>query len=199
MGDAGVATPPVGIGLDGGSEYDFVLDRQTSPRKPEAYRRDGQLLRAVDVGAASTSQNTIEGGSSTIDVGHHDGVPLYDFDSDGRFEFTVRIAGGGRFGDGTTDPRIDDERRFVALLDGMTWTPRVTAPVPMDYLADGPMYVGVGYLDGARPSPVALMKGRRDNTGPPLVQWWNWLRGSQYTPDGHCPATAFTTRPATAP
>jgi hypothetical protein len=185
--------------LDGDGEYDFVLDRQTSPQTLEAYRRDGQLLWSVNMGPNSTNQNNIEGGSSTIDVGHNDGVTVYDFDSDGRAEVAVRIAGGVRFGNGTTFTHSDNNRQFIAILDGMTGAPRATAPVPTDYLADGPMYArfGVGHLDGSRPSLVAFMKNRRGNgafnlmmgawqfTGQSLTQQWKWLRGNQNTPDGH--------------
>jgi hypothetical protein len=185
--------------LDGDGEYDFVLDRQTSPQTLEAYRRDGQLLWSVNMGPNSTNQNNIEGGSSTIDVGHNDGVTVYDFDSDGRAEVAVRIANGVRFGNGTTFTHSDNNRQFIAILDGMTGAPRATAPVPTDYLADGPMYArfGVGYLDGSRPSLVAFMKNRRGNgafnlmmgawqfTGQSLTQQWKWLRGNQNTPDGH--------------
>ncbi|GAB2881292.1 rhamnogalacturonan lyase [Streptomyces deserti] len=185
--------------LDGDGEYDFVLDRQTSPQTLEAYRRDGQLLWSVNMGPNSTNQNNIEGGSSTIDVGHNDGVTVYDFDSDGRAEVAVRIANGVRFGNGTTFTHSDNNRQFIAILDGMTGAPRATAPVPTDYLADGPMYArfGVGYLDGSRPNLVAFMKNRRGNgafnlmmgawqfTGQSLTQQWTWLRGNQNTPDGH--------------
>ncbi|MGP3982475.1 rhamnogalacturonan lyase family protein [Streptomyces sp. KR80] len=185
--------------LDGDGEYDFVLDRQTSPQTLEAYRRDGQLLWSVNMGPNSTNQNNIEGGSSTINVGHNDGVTVYDFDSDGRAEVAVRIANGVRFGNGTTFTNSDNNRQFIAILDGMTGAPRATAPVPTDYLRDGPMYArfGVGYLDGSRPSLVAFMKNRIGNgafnlmmgawqfTGQSLTQQWKWLRGNQNTPDGH--------------
>lgn len=185
--------------LDGDGEYDFVVDRQTSPQTLEAYRRDGRLLWSVNMGPNSTNQNNIEGGSATIDVGHNDGVTVYDFDSDGRAEVAVRIANGVRFGNGTTFTNSNNNRQFIAILDGMTGAPRATAPVPTDYLADGPMYArfGVGYLDGARPSLVAFMKNRIGNgafnlmmaawqfTGQSLTQQWKWLRGNQNTPDGH--------------
>ncbi|SMC48343.1 hypothetical protein [Lentzea albidocapillata] len=185
--------------LDGDGEYDYVLDRQTSPQTLEAYRRDGQLLWSVNMGPNSTNQNNIEGGSSTIDVGHNDGVTVYDFDSDGRAEVAVRIANGVRFGNGTTFTNSDNNRQFIAILDGMTGAPRATAPVPTDYLRDGPMYArfGVGHLDGTRPSLVAFMKNRVGNggfnlmmgawqfDGQSLSQQWKWLRGNQNTPDGH--------------
>ncbi|WP_167975334.1 rhamnogalacturonan lyase family protein [Lentzea indica] len=185
--------------LDGDGEYDYVLDRQTSPQTLEAYRRDGQLLWSVNMGPNSTNQNNIEGGSSTIDVGHNDGVTVYDFDSDGRAEVAVRIANGVRFGNGITFTNSDNNRQFIAVLDGMTGAPRATAPVPTDYLRDGPMYArfGVGHLDGTRPSLVAFMKNRVGNggfnlmmgawqfDGQSLTQQWKWLRGNQNAPDGH--------------
>ncbi|WP_211228562.1 hypothetical protein [Glycomyces tenuis] len=86
--------------LDGDGAYDYVVDRQTSPQSIEAYSSDGEFLREVDMGHNSTNQNNIEGGSSTIDVGHNDGVTVYDFDSDGFAEVAVRIADGVTFGDG---------------------------------------------------------------------------------------------------
>ncbi|HEX6685174.1 MAG TPA: carbohydrate-binding protein [Candidatus Limnocylindrales bacterium] len=197
---AGGAVKFVWVGdLDGDGEYDFVLDRQTSPQKIEAYRRDGRFLWEVDMGPNSTNQDNIEGGSSTIDVGHNDGVTVYDLDSDGRAEVAVRIANGVRFGNGTTFTNSDNNRQFIAILDGMTGAPRATAAVPADYLADGPMYArfGVGHLDGTRPSLVAYMKNRIGSgdfnlmftawrfTGNALTQQWKFLRGAQNLPDGH--------------
>jgi rhamnogalacturonan endolyase len=185
--------------LDGDGEYDYVLDRQTSPQTIEAYRSNGQFLWSVDMGPNSTNQDNIEGGSSTIDVGHNDGVTVYDLDSDGRAEVALRIANGVRFGDGTTWTHSDNNRQFIAILDGRTGALRNWAAVPTDYLSDGPMYArfGVGYLDGATPSLVAYMKNRIGNggfnlmftawrfTGNALTQQWKFLRGNQDLPDGH--------------
>ncbi|WP_156077417.1 rhamnogalacturonan lyase family protein [Saccharothrix sp. NRRL B-16314] len=185
--------------LDGDGEYDYVLDRQTSPQKIEAYRADGRFLWQVDMGPNSTDQNNIEGGSATIDVGHNDGVTVQDLDGDGRAEVAVRIADGVVFGNGARFTDSDDNRQFIAILDGMTGAPRATAPVPTDYLADGPMYArfGVGYLDGVNPSLVAFMKNRIGSgdfnlmftawrfTGSALSLQWKFLRGNQNLPDGH--------------
>jgi hypothetical protein len=186
--------------LDGDGEYDYVLDRQTSPQTIEAYRSNGQFLWSVNMGPNSTNQNNIEGGSSTIDVGHNDGVTVSDLDSDGRAEVAVRIANGVRFGDGTTYNGLpDNTRQAIAVLDGMTGAARATAPVPTDYLSDGPMYArfGVGYLDGVNPSLVAFMKNRIGDggfnlmfaawrfTGSALTQEWKFLRGNRDLPDGH--------------
>jgi rhamnogalacturonan endolyase len=185
--------------LDGDGEYDFVLDRQTTPQKIEAYRRNGQLLWEVDMGPNSTEQDNIEGGSSTIDVGHNDGVTVFDFDSDGRAEVAVRIANGVRFGNGSTFTNSNNNLQFAAILDGMTGALRATAQIPTDYIADGPMYArfGVGYLNGTTPSLVAYMKNRIGSgdfnlmicawsfNGSALTQQWKWLRGNQDAPDGH--------------
>ncbi|GAB4006391.1 hypothetical protein GCM10029992_56910 [Glycomyces albus] len=186
--------------LDGDGAYDYVLDRQETPQRLEAYSSDGQFLWEVNMGHNSTDQNNIEGGSSTIDVGHNDGVTVYDFDSDGRAEVAVRIANGVQFGSGTTFNELpSDTHQAIAILDGMTGAPRATAPVPTDYLSDGPMYArfGVGHLDGVNPSLVGYMKNRIGNggfnlmytawrfTGDSLTLQWKFLRGNQNLPDGH--------------
>ncbi|WP_158847530.1 rhamnogalacturonan lyase family protein [Saccharothrix deserti] len=198
---AGGAVKFVWVGdLDGDGEYDYVIDRQTSPQKIEAYRSNGQFLWQVDMGPNSTNQNNIEGGSATIDVGHNDGVTVYDLDSDGRAEVAVRIANGVTFGNGTTYNGLSDNtRQAIAILDGTTGAARATAPVPTDYLSDGPMYArfGVGHLDGVNPSLVAFMKNRIGDggfnlmfaawrfTGSALTMQWKFLRGNQDLPDGH--------------
>lgn len=92
----------------------------------------------------------------------------------------------------------------MAVLEGMTGELRAHAPIPDDYIADGPMYarLGVGHLDGVHPSLVAYMKNRVGNTGESgrgfnlmylawsfdgdaLTQQWKFLRGDQDLPDGH--------------
>ncbi|MFI8952085.1 hypothetical protein ACIGO6_37065 [Streptomyces sp. NPDC053750] len=185
--------------LDGDGEYDYVLDRQTSPQSIEAYKGDGTFLWSVDMGPNSRNQGNIEGGSSTIDVGNWDGVTVYDFDSDGRAEIALRIADGVTFGDGQTFTYSDDTHQFIAILDGRTGASRATAPVPDDYLSDGPLYArfGVGYLDGSTPSLVSFMKNRQDGgdfnaviaawqfDGTDLTRQWKWLRGDQNMADGH--------------
>ncbi|MDT0342453.1 rhamnogalacturonan lyase family protein [Streptomyces litchfieldiae] len=185
--------------LTGDGEFDYVVDRQESPQRIEAYSGDGDFLWEVNMGPNSTNQDNIEPGSATIDVGHNDGVTVYDFNSDGRAEVAVRIADGVRFGDGTTWTHSDDNRQFMAILDGRTGALRNWAAVPTDYIADGPMAarLGVAYLDGTTPSLVAYMKNRQDNgafnlmvtawrwSGQNLTQQWKWLRGGQDAPDGH--------------
>ncbi|MEU9652076.1 hypothetical protein AB0E00_24625 [Streptomyces sp. NPDC048110] len=185
--------------LDGDGEYDYVVDRQTSPQSIEAYRSDGTLLWQMDLGVNSTNQNNIEPGSSAVDVGHWDGVTVQDLDSDGRAEVAIRIANGVTFGDGKKFTYSDDTHQFIAVLDGQTGAARATAPVPDDYIDDGPMgaRLGVGYLDGKTPSLVAYMKNRVGSAGfnlmyaawrfngSTLTRQWKWLRGNQDAADGH--------------
>ncbi|MEV0621334.1 hypothetical protein AB0I81_48955 [Nonomuraea sp. NPDC050404] len=185
--------------LDGDGAYDYVVDRQTAPQKIEAYRSDGRLLWEMDLGPNSVDQNNIEGGSATVDVGHNDGVTVYDLDGDGRAEVAIRVADGVTFGDGSKHTESDDVRQSIAILDGRTGAPKAIAPVPGDYLADGPLYArfGVGYLDGRTPSLVAYMKNRIGSgdfnlmytawkyDGRALTNQWKFLRGDQDLPDGH--------------
>jgi hypothetical protein len=185
--------------LDGDGAYDYVVDRQTSPQKIEAYSSDGDFLWEVNMGPNSTDQNNIEGGSSTIDVGHNDGVTVYDFDSDGRAEVAVRIANGVTFGNGVRFNHSNDNEQFIAVLDGRTGALRSSAKVPTDYLSDGPMYARFAacHLDGKTPSLVAFMKNRIGDGGFNLMvtAWnfngssvnlqWKWLRGNGNHPDGH--------------
>ena len=184
--------------LTGDGEYDYVVDRQTSPQSIEAYTSSGDFLWEVDMGHNSTDQNNIEGGSSTIDVGHNDGVTVYDFDGDGRSEVAVRIANGVTFGDGQTFSHGNDTEQFIAFLDGETGALRDASMVPTDFISDGPMYARFAacHLDGAAPSLVAYMKNRIGNGGFNLMvsAWsfdgsnadmqWKWLRNGNH-PDGH--------------
>ncbi|KAK2613294.1 hypothetical protein N8I77_000215 [Diaporthe amygdali] len=175
--------------LDGDGESDYVIDRQTSPQSIEAYNSDGTFLWEVNLGPNSETQNNIEPGYSTIDVGHWDGVTLYDLDSDGKAEVAVRIAYGVVFGDG---------EEFIAILDGETGVLRATSEVPDDYISDGPLAArfGVGYLDGETPHLVAFLKNRQDGGAFNLIEaaWtfdgdeaklaWKWLRVDTDASDG---------------
>ncbi|KAF1828196.1 hypothetical protein BDW02DRAFT_563379 [Decorospora gaudefroyi] len=187
--------------LDGDGEFDYVLDRQTSPQKLEAYRSDGTFLWDIDMGPNSLNQNNISPGSSTLNVGHNDGVTVYDFDSDGRAEVAVRIANGVRFGNGQVfnGGGSNNNLQFIAILDGRTGALRASAQIPTDYISNGPLAArfGVGYLDGSRPHLVSYLKNRQPNGAFNLMMcaWtfdggavrmaWKWLRGGQNTPDGH--------------
>ncbi|KAK1723237.1 uncharacterized protein BDZ83DRAFT_753740 [Colletotrichum acutatum] len=186
--------------LDGDGEWDYVLDRQTSPQTIEAYTGNGTFLWEINLGPNSENQNNIEPGSSTIDVGHWDGVTVFDFDSDGRAEVAIRIANGVVFGDGKTfDDGETDNHQSMAILDGRTGALRASAPVPTDYIDDGPLAarLGAGFLDGETPHLVAYMKNRIGSgdfnlmyvtwtfDGTSLKQKWKWNRGDKNFPDGH--------------
>ncbi|MEV4571550.1 hypothetical protein AB0K12_48055 [Nonomuraea sp. NPDC049419] len=185
--------------LDGDGAYDYVIDRQTSPQMIEAYRSDGRFLWSVNMGPNSTDQDNIESGSATIDVGHWDGVTVGDLDGDGRAEVALKVANGVTFGNGARHTESDNTRQSIAILDGRTGAPRATAPVPTDYLADGPMGArfGIGSLDGTGNSLVAYMKNRVGNggfnlmmtawkfDGRTLTRQWKWLRGNGTMADGH--------------
>lgn len=186
--------------LDGDGAYDYVVDRQNAPQQIEAYRSDGTFLWSMDLGPNSIDQNNIEGGSATVDVGHNDGVTVYDLDSDGRAEVAIRVANGVTFGDGTVfDEGADDVEQSMAIVDGRTGALRASIPIPDDYIEDGPLYarLGIGYLDGRRPSLVGYLKNRigRDGFNLMHVAWsfdgkrirqqWKHLRGDQDLPDGH--------------
>ncbi|ETS77949.1 hypothetical protein PFICI_10011 [Pestalotiopsis fici W106-1] len=186
--------------LNGDGEYDFVVDRQTSPQTLEGYSSSGRRLWVVNMGPNSENQDNISPGSSAIDVGHWDGVTVYDFDSDGKAEVAVRISNGVVFGDGTTFENSNDDFQFIAILDGMTGALRASAQIPTDFIDDGPMGArfGVGYLDGETPHLVSYMKNRQEDKTFNLMEtaWtfdgssvklvWKWLRDSEAdTPDGH--------------
>ncbi|UQC74938.1 uncharacterized protein CLUP02_01591 [Colletotrichum lupini] len=186
--------------LDGDGEWDYVLDRQTSPQTIEAYTGNGTFLWEVNLGPNSENQNNIEPGSSTIDVGHWDGVTVFDFDSDGRAEVAIRIANGVVFGDGKTfGDGETNNHQSMAILDGRTGALRAFAPVPTDYIDDGPLAarLGAGFLDGETPHLVAYMKNRIGSgdfnlmyvtwtfDGTSLKQKWKWNRGDKNFPDGH--------------
>lgn len=188
--------------LDGDGEYDFVVDRlnwEGRPQALEAYHRSGALLWSMNLGPNSTDTDNIEPGSATIDVGHWDGVTVYDMDCDGRAEVMIRTAGGVVFGDGTMLEDGDNNRQFISVVDGLTGAERARIRIPADYIADGPLaaQMGIGYLNGVTPSLIASMKNRIgsgdfnmmicawDFDGASLTQKWKWLRGSQNCSDGH--------------
>ncbi|KAJ8115242.1 hypothetical protein OPT61_g3061 [Boeremia exigua] len=147
-------------------EYDYLIDRHGVQQGLEAYRRDGKFLWKVDMGPNSQNQNNIEPGSSGIDVGHWDGVTVYDLDSDGIAEVIVRIANGVVFGDGTVfRGGANNDEQFIAVLDGATGKLRATAKIRNNYIQHGHFAarLGIGYLDGKQPHIVAFMKNRQDD------------------------------------
>jgi hypothetical protein len=188
--------------LDGDGEWDYVVDRHAKRQSIEAYTSNGTFLWEVDLGPGSENQDNISPGPSTIDVGHWDGVTVFDFDSDGYAEVAIRIANGVTFGDGEKFTKGRNATyQYMAMLDGRTGALRASAPLPTDYLADGPLAsrVGAGFLDGERSHLVGFLKNRRQDNefnllvmawtfdGKAMKQEWKWARGNKYEvyPDGH--------------
>jgi autotransporter-associated beta strand protein len=188
--------------LDGDGEYDFIVSRlplSSGRQFIDAYRRDGAFLWRVDFGPNSVNPDNIEPPAAAINAGHNDGVTVYDLDSDGRAEVVVKSANGVVFGDGQTLAAGDNGAQFISVLDGLTGAERARAPVPTDYIADGPVagHFGVAYLDGVKPSFIFKAKNRVGNggfnlfiaawdfDGTNLTQRWKWLRGNQNAPDNH--------------
>ncbi|MFT4176081.1 MAG: carbohydrate-binding protein [Luteolibacter sp.] len=190
--------------LDGDGEYDYIIDRLPSAasdtQKIEAYTRFGEFLWMIDLGPNSLNRNNIEPGASTIDVGHWDGVTVYDLDGDGRAEVILRSADGVVFGNGTTLSGLGTNQQAISVINGLTGAERARANIPTDYLSDGPMaaHLGIAYLNGTTPSLMAKLKNRigsgnfnlmvlaydfsANNT---LTQKWKWLRGTQSLSDHH--------------
>jgi rhamnogalacturonan endolyase len=181
--------------LNGDGKPDYVVDRNTSnPQKIEAYTDNGTFLWEVNFGPNSANQDNIEPGSATIDVGHWDGVTVSDLNNDGRAEVIIKIANGVRFGNGEVWTHSDNNRQWIAVLEGSTGRRLNYAAIPTDYIADGPMgcQLGVGNA-----GITASMKNRKNDgsfnmmvvcyqwNGGSLTQRWKWLRGSQNCPDGH--------------
>ncbi len=175
--------------LDGDGEYDFVVVRLNYV---EAYKRDGTFLWRVDLGPLSENRDNIEPGPATLSVGHNDGLTVHDMDNDGRAEVILKTANGVVFGNGTTLVHGVDDEQFVSVLDGLTGAERARAPVPTEYVADGPVsgHFGIAYLDGANPSVVFKFKNRVgsgafnlgvttwDFNGSDLVQRWKFMPGT---------------------
>ncbi|KAM6509775.1 hypothetical protein FALCPG4_017420 [Fusarium falciforme] len=188
--------------LNGDGEWDFVIDRHSTQQSIEAYTSNGTFLWDVKLGPGSENQNNISPGPSTIDVGHWDGVTVFDFDSDGFAEVAIRVSNGVTFGDYEKfTSGKDDNQQFIAILDGRTGALRTSSPLPTDYASDGPMgaRLGAGFFDGKTPHLFAYLKNRRQDKnfnllmlswtfdGKALKQQWKWDRGTKYSeyPDGH--------------
>ncbi len=181
--------------LNGDGKPDYVLDRPNDARqKIEAYTDTGTFLWQVDFGPNSANKDNIEPGSATIDVGHWDGVTVADLNNDGRAEVVIKIANGVVFGDGTTWSNSDNNKQWLAVLEGSTGRRLAYSSIPTDYIADGPLacHLGVGNA-----GIFASMKNRKNDgsfnmmvcrynwSGGNLTLGWKWLRGSQNCPDGH--------------
>ena len=194
--------------LNGDGKFDFVVGRippsvnevSTQPNYIEAYLHDGTFLWAIDCGPNSFDQDNIEPGSTTIDVGHWDGVTVYDMDNDGKAEVMLRISNGLVFGDGRVFSfPANNEAQFITVVNGMTGAKRSSIQVPTDFLIDGPLAAsfGIGYLDGIHPSLVAKMKNRvggdnfnqmfvaYDFDGTSITQRWKYITSAVDSDNGH--------------
>ncbi|MCL1867061.1 MAG: hypothetical protein FWF82_06595, partial [Oscillospiraceae bacterium] len=188
--------------FNGDGSYDFLIDRVWDEHQSiEAYLQDGTFLWSVNLGPNSVNKNNISPGASTISVGHWDGVTVYDLDGNGSADVILRAANGVIFADGAVfnTGRTNADSQSIVVIDGMTGKLKAHAPVPEDYIARGPLaaQLGIGFLDGEKPSLVAYMKNRNSNGSFNLVQAaysytngafamdWKWLRGNQDIPDGH--------------
>lgn len=181
--------------LDGDGEYDFVVSRMPleagRSQLLDAYKRDGSFLWRIDFGPLSVDPDNIEPPAAAINAGHNDGVTVYDLDSDGRAEVVIKSAHGVVFGNGQTLTHGDNVSQFISVLDGLTGAERARAPVPNDYIADGPVagHFGIAYLDGVKPSFVFKAKNRVgsgpfnvfvttwDFDGTNLTQRWKFAPG----------------------
>lgn len=186
--------------LDGDGELDYVVDRISaeSPRV-DAYSRHGQFLWRANTGPLGANQNNIEGGATTISNGHWDGLTVFDFDADGKAEIAIKTANGFVFGDGATLQHDNDADQFVSVLSGATGVELARAPLPADFIADGPLqcHFGAGYFDGSRPSVVTKCKNRvgsgafnlvaatYDFDGTSLTQRWKYVRDGSGGADYH--------------
>ncbi len=186
--------------LDGDGELDFVVDRRSAEAPLiDAYSRHGELLWRANTGPLGANQDNIEGGASTISNGHWDGATVFDFDGDGKAEVAVKTANGFVFGDGTTLDHENDADQFVSILSGLAGVELARAPLPNDFIADGPLqcHFAAGYLDGVHPSVVAKCKNRvgdgafnlvaatYDFDGAKFTQRWKYVRDASGGSDFH--------------
>ena len=180
--------------LNGDGKLDYLIDRQENPQRLEAYTNTGAFMWEVNFGPNSANQDNISPGSATVDVGHNDGVTVYDLNGDGKSEVVIKVANGVKFGDGTTWSNTSNTKQWLAVLDGATGKMLNYVAMPTDYLAIGPlatrlvcgnagifMYAKNRNADGS----FNLVVCRYTWSGSNLSQTWKWLRGSQNCPDGH--------------
>jgi rhamnogalacturonan endolyase len=180
--------------LNGDGKPDYVIDRNTTnPQTIEAYTDKGVFLWGVSFGNSS-NQDNISPGSGTIDVGHNDGVTVYDLNGDGKAEVIIKFAAGTKFGDGTTWTNSDNNKQWIGVLNGATGALLNYCSMPADYASVGPLACR---LVCGNAGIFSFMKNRNADksfncvvacynwSGSSLTQKWKWLRGSQNCPDGH--------------
>ncbi|MEO7580771.1 MAG: hypothetical protein ABIT83_24465, partial [Massilia sp.] len=179
--------------LDGDGEYDFVIDRLAPLNATnddiglgnqylEAYKRDGTRLWQIDLGPSSRNTYNIHLGATTLSMGMYDGVTVYDLDGDGKAEVVLKIANGVKFPNGTTFTDADNEKQYIAVLNGLTGNPLATRAFPTNFYSQGGALgtqLGIGYPDGI--SPSIYFWGRNRNTDKSfndVFASWSWKGGS---------------------
>ncbi|MBN2165783.1 MAG: RICIN domain-containing protein [Marinilabiliaceae bacterium] len=133
--------------LNGDGALDYVVDRldwANGGCKIEAYKHDGTYLWTVDYGPNSKNMNNISPGSATISVGHNDGVTVGDINGDGKAEVITKIANGVKLGDGSTWTNSNNNKQWIAVLNGTTGAIIKYCAVPTDYLSVGPLAMRMG-------------------------------------------------------
>jgi rhamnogalacturonan endolyase len=160
--------------LNGDGQQDYLIDRNTTnPQTIEAYNHAGTFLWEVNFGPNSANQDNISPGSATIDVGHNDGVTVYDVNGDGRSEVIIKFANGVRFGNGVTFSNSNNNLQWIGVLNGATGALLASAPVPTDFLSIGSVS---GWLGVGNCGIVFFAKNRNSNgsfTQLQTVYTWN--------------------------
>ncbi|MBC7388220.1 MAG: T9SS type A sorting domain-containing protein [Opitutaceae bacterium] len=189
--------------LNGDGEFDFVYDRQpsivTDPIVVEAVTSKGQFLWRVDCGPNSVNRYNITPGSSAIDIGHGDGITVYDINNDGKAEVLLKTANGVKFPDGKVVTNTNNAVQYVSVLNGVTGNEISRCQLANDFASVGQLngMFGIAYLDGVNPSLVWSAKNRNSdksfNMNVSAYSWvngamvltWKYKRGSGSGPDGH--------------
>lgn len=180
--------------LNGDGKMDYLIDRQENPQRIEAYTDTGAFMWQVNFGYNSANQDNISPGPSTIDVGHNDGVTVYDLNGDGKAEVIIKIADGVTFGNGVVWTNSNHSKQWLAVLNGATGALLNYVAMPTDYASVGPLACR---LVGSNAGIYSYTKNRNSDgsfnlavccytwSGSSLTQKWKFLRGSQNCPDGH--------------
>ncbi|MEO7580770.1 MAG: hypothetical protein ABIT83_24460, partial [Massilia sp.] len=179
--------------LDGDGEYDFVIDRLAPLNAAnddiglgnqylEAYKRDGTRLWQIDLGPSSRNTYNIHPGATTLSMGMYDGVTVYDLDGDGKAEVVLKIANGVKFPNGTTFTDADNEKQYIAVLNGLTGNPLATRAFPTNFYSQGGALgtqLGIGYPDGISPSIYFWGRNRnKDKSFNDVFASWTWNGGA---------------------
>ncbi len=138
--------------LDGDGYPEIVVNRLPETAgtsiKLEAYStRTRTRLWQIDYGA---------NGPGIISSGQNDGVTVFDFDGDGRCEVITKSVPGTVFGNGSVLPG-SGSTVYLSVVDGATGAElsRTQIAASLGASTDA-KNMGVGFLDGVRPSLVVM-------------------------------------------